>query len=400
MEQLDTNLKNQRIKLNFTLEQVVEKTRIRREIIEQIEQNDTDSISLVYLNAYKKTLNDFYYKASNNKLYLASVKSLDLDETNNTSSFQEEVLVYNRNEKTEDLNIITANFVPTKTNKDDTKNVSVKNKKDSKEKKENVHEHIVEANKDEKKQNVNIKYVKNSPINFNKKILKRTLNITIKDLLIYICGAIVIGAMIFFVFVYDTNSKGIESITITNLKDNVVDSIMPKEKDMFSYFNNDSVVLTAKCNDTASVKVEIDSKKIDDILMIPGMTHTWSAEEKIILTTTNVGGVDFYKNDTLLPILGPKGTMVQNIMITKEGVKNINPLSADNSSIPVKDLKPNQNEIVPSTFDTIKTPTPKQYTAKKKKPEPPKPIIIDFSKPTMTKPPILEKEKENKDKSN
>lgn len=403
MEKVETNLKEQRIKLSITLEQVVEKTRIRKDFIEQIELNDTDSIPLVYLNAYKKTLNDFYNKAANNQLYLSAVKSFVVDNQNiNTYSFQKEALVYNREEKKENLNIldttVTTNFEAPKLNKNNKKNIIIKNdnnidnKKNIKEKKEIIPEHIIEINKNEKPQNINKKYIKNSSINLNRKILKKTLNITIKDLLVYTCGAIIIGAMIFFVFIYDTNSKEIKNVNAINGTDNAI-SITTKENDIFSYFNNDSVVLLAKCNDSASVKVEIDNKKVYDILMAPGMNHIWSAEEKIILTTTNVGGIDFYKNDTLLPILGPKGTMVQNIIITKEGIKNVNQLSADNNYIPIKDLQPNQNEIVPSAFDTTKPLPPKQYIAKKKKEEAPKPIIIDFSKPALTKPPILENEK-------
>ncbi len=396
MEQTDNNLKKRRTLLTLTLEQVVEKTRIRKEIIEQIEQNNTDAIPLVYLSAYKKTLSDFYDKAANNKTYLAAVKNVKVTEIEksitNIPYSPKDTMVYSSEDN---QNTSTNNFETPKLLSDDKKNIPTKNKKDIenkknvKEKKETHTDYIVEVNKDEKRPIIR-KYKQNNLINFNKRIFKKTLNITIKDLMIYICGAVVIGLMIFFVFIYDTNSKEIENIYINDGEDNLSDSII-SGKDIFSYFNNDSVVLVAKCNDTASVKVEIDNKKIDDMLMTPGMTYTWSAAEKIILTTTNVGGIDFYKNDTALPMLGPKGTMVQNIVITKEGVKNINPLSSDNNPISVKDLKPNQNEIVPSTFDTIKPPPPKQYAAaKKKKEEPPKPIIIDFSKPTMTKPPILE----------
>jgi hypothetical protein len=436
MENTGQQLKQLRISLALTLEQVEEETKVRSGVIISIEDDNTASIRPIYLNAYKKTLLDFYTKASNNVSYLTSIKNISITKSVPVNKFvpNEQIQEVQNNKKNDKLNPTTENkfeksseikrsqikynnYEKDNYNTDITSSFTavpmepkdirkaVKNKEtnlnntDSQVKKnislvnvvEIVEEKLTDASSEKFKQ-------RNLFVNFNKKVFKHSLNITLRDLLIYISGGLVIATIIFFVFIYDSKieSNMKQQVKYDTIDDSII-SITSKEKDIYTYFTNDSVILTARCKDTAWVKVELDNKKIDDLLMKPGMENRWAALEKITITTSNVGGINFYKNDTLLPMLGPKGTMVQNIVLTRDGIKNINPLSSGNEVVSANELHPNQNVVIPSVIDTTKQ-KKRQYVNRKKKEEPPAPIIIDFSKPVTTKPSILDNDKKNKEK--
>ena len=406
MENIGQKLKQLRVQLALTLEQVEEETRIRTTLITDIENDNTASISLMYLNAYKKTLADFYNKALNNPNYLATVSRISISKNQSENSEIEKQSKKDTAVNQEKENNIYSNesnyksvFTAVPINPNDIKKIKEIEKVQKIVATEQILEiktptNVVEV-KSEKQIHTPRKAIKYSNLAIlNKKILKNSLNIRIKDLLIYLSGGIIFSTIIFFVFIYDSNGENTKKhqTQYDTTTDSVI-AITSTGDDIYKYFEKDSVVLIANCKDSSWIKVEVDNKKPDELIMIPGMQKIWFAADQIILTTANVGGITFYKNDTLLPTLGPKGTMVQNIVITREGIKNINPLSSGNNTVPISELNPNQNVITPSLSDTVKVQIPpRQHTPKKKKEEPVKPIFIDFSKPANTKPPILEKE--------
>ena len=159
---------------------------------------------------------------------------------------------------------------------------------------------------------------------------------------------------------------------------------------LFSYFDPiDSIVLRAKCIDSAWVKVEIDNRRTDELLMLPGTENRWAAWEKIVLSTSNIGGIVFSKNDTVLPQLGAAGTMVKNIVITREGIANATPLTTSNNPVSANELNPSQVRINPSETDTTRVKrakAPQRRRVDTVKPAP----IMDFSPPPPTRPEILE----------
>lgn len=102
------------------------------------------------------------------------------------------------------------------------------------------------------------------------------------------------------------------------------------KKNLLSYFqNNDSLVLKAVAMDTVWMRIEIDGKTSEEILMKPGMEMQWSANDHFIIDQGNAGGIKFYRNGTELQPFGTRGTVVKNIKITRNEVLNDNPWKTD-----------------------------------------------------------------------
>ena len=236
---------------------------------------------------------------------------------------------------------------------------------------------------------------------FRKKDFRQRTNSKIRDILIYVALVIFFFSIVFFVFLYDENDFNFTTImnffsnsdVITNMKKEALivtnDTVLEiKDDKLIQHFAPlDSMVLEARCKDSAWVKVEIDGKKVDELLMTRKMHNRWTAFEKIILSTSNVGRIDFYLNGNLLPRLGTKGSLVKSIVITHTGIANFAPLENHSESIPVGDLNIDQYKVI-SSADSTKNAKKKSQKGKndtlKRKP------ILDFSTPTRTKPPILE----------
>lgn len=67
----------------------------------------------------------------------------------------------------------------------------------------------------------------------------------------------------------------------------------------------------------AWVRVIVDGKPPQDMMMEPGDTRTWSAQEQFVLTFGNAGGVDLTFNGKKLPPLGTSGQVVRNYQLPR-----------------------------------------------------------------------------------
>lgn len=95
------------------------------------------------------------------------------------------------------------------------------------------------------------------------------------------------------------------------------------KKGLMDYFDGgggDSLILEAFSIDECWLKVNIDGKKEEEILMTANMKRRWGATSYFIVNQGNVGAVQFSRNGTLLEPFGTKGTVVKNVKITKEKV--------------------------------------------------------------------------------
>ena len=238
--------------------------------------------------------------------------------------------------------------------------------------------------------------IKQKKLSSNKRYFANTLNLSGRDLFVYLFLVVFLLGVIFFVFFYDESmfDNLTEKMNVTSYAEDIDDSTLITEtrrNQLFSYFEPlDSIILVARCKDTAWVKVEIDRKRTDDVLMHPGMERRWTAWERIVLNTSNIGGIAFYKNDTLLPDLGAAGAMVNNIVITREGIANATPLTTSNRPVSANELNPTQVKINSSETDTARTSVAKPAQPKRKRDTVKPPLIIDFSTPPTTRPTILE----------
>jgi hypothetical protein len=315
-----------------------------------------------------------------------TVKEKISDDTNSTATVKE----FTTNEST--VNIANKEDIQDKNHSNDNSKKENLIKENTDLTKENTEKLI----KEKKSTNPFISKVKQKNFLKPKIYFANTLNISRRDFFIYSFVVLFFAGMIFFVFFYEEDmfndfmDKTNSYIADTNDSENLT-VLDTKKSELFNYFEKiDSIVLKAKCVDTAWVKIEIDGKKTDEFLMFPGMENRWSAWEKIVLNTSNVGGIVFSKNDTTLPKFGASGSLVKNIIITHEGIANVTPLTTSNNPVSANELNPTEAKINPSGSGLAKSDTLKQ-TAKKRKSDTVKPSpIIDFSPTSPTKPTILE----------
>jgi hypothetical protein len=85
------------------------------------------------------------------------------------------------------------------------------------------------------------------------------------------------------------------------------------------------------------------------------------------------------------------GALVKNIVISRDGVSNVAPLTTGNTPVPDNELNPNITPINKSNGEAQQQPNKQPAPRKKKDTVLP---IINFSTPPVTKPSILEKKVE------
>lgn len=68
------------------------------------------------------------------------------------------------------------------------------------------------------------------------------------------------------------------------------------------------------------IQAEIDEKEIKDVLLRPGEKVLWKANNKIVMTIGNAGGIDAEIDGRPLGPFGERGEIVRNIVITSAGV--------------------------------------------------------------------------------
>jgi hypothetical protein len=86
----------------------------------------------------------------------------------------------------------------------------------------------------------------------------------------------------------------------------------------------DSLILEAKAIESAWINVVMDRKRSEQVTLEAGKTYRWAAEERITLQLGNAGGVQFRRNGIPIEPLGKSGSVVRNVLITREGLYSSN----------------------------------------------------------------------------
>ena len=441
----NNELKNKRLKLKLSIEDVSTYTKVRVPFINAIEENQQIDLPTPYINSFKKTLDDFYTSALKDSTILKELKTEKLEKNNITkqansdikqdeesNNITSEIIIddtnndiiegnegftvvdnienpinkkYSKNHKIidEDNHIDTIseiNIINDKTNKL-TVNKSLNNTS-------NIKHEYVKHNQQEQNNNKSTTISKeNTPLNVievdtqnnvhsSTKAYNKLINKKVQIAITYTIMILLLVLTVYFIFFYGKNDN-YDNIEIYSIDSNKI----TKEDDnllVLGGMSQDSIVFEAHCIDTAWIKVDIDGKKYEDLIMTHNEVRRWSAAEYILLSTSNVGNIKFYKNDTLLPNLGAPGSMIKNIRITAEGISNVRPLENGTDAVSINDINTDYNKINPSKPDTNSSNTDtkvktKKTKTKKSKEEPFIPIL-DFSTPEITKSPVLEEKKE------
>ena len=155
-----------------------------------------------------------------------------------------------------------------------------------------------------------------------KSTISRYAQANIINLLVYVAIILACGGLIYFVFFTDGSSD--QMLDPDEIADKPDTAVIQKKKDkgLLSLFEQkpDSLTLRAVAQDSSWMRIDIDGKTSEQLLLSPGMEQTWRADKYFILTLGNAGAVQFFRNDEKLKPFGKKGTVVRNIKITEDKV--------------------------------------------------------------------------------
>lgn len=270
MEEVGLILKNAREKLELSIKQVSERTKIRPHIIRFLEESNFSVLPPVYGKSFLKTYINF----------------LELDE-DSFADVIKKLSVNNHSDYSTSIQPETPGYAST-----------------ALEKLSNFKE-IFKEQKSRKFQNVNI-----------------------VNSLIYAAIIIFIFGMLYITFLSNGSDSDIaEEIEITSGQVALDTAIIePEEKGLFAIFDKpDSLILLGKATDTAWLRIDIDGKAVSEVLMLPGMERRWAAKEYFLVNQGNVGAIQFTLADKLLEPFGSRGSVVKNVKITQNEVVTQSP---------------------------------------------------------------------------
>lgn len=84
---------------------------------------------------------------------------------------------------------------------------------------------------------------------------------------------------------------------------------------------SDSLILTAVARDTVWLTVTSDGYSSSQSVLLPGEEARWSAMEKFTLSLGNAGGVTFFRNGQELEPLGKSGEAVRSVLINRTEIR-------------------------------------------------------------------------------
>jgi len=67
------------------------------------------------------------------------------------------------------------------------------------------------------------------------------------------------------------------------------------------------------------IRVQVDDGQVTEELMQAGAVREWTAARKFVLTVGNAGGLEVDLNGRRMPALGPKGAVIQRLVLPAEG---------------------------------------------------------------------------------
>ena len=289
MKEFFTKFREARKKKDLTIQDVSVETKIRPHIIEAIEKGNIDILPMVYMKAFLKTYSKFL--------------NIPFSEVENVLSEQKE-------------------------ESDDTSSDPGQPQDNEKIKQPKA----TPPPREESSNDVFKKIFQNKAVDLKK--------INYLNVVIYIVIGVVVVLALYFTFFSDSGSGVSNSGDTTgNITTITVDDTVKKKKDknLLEYFEpQDSLILTAEAKGESWIRIEPDGKRIDEVLLKPGMKRRWTADEFFILTQGNVGSVIFKRNGQKLEPFGNPGTVVKNIKITEDKVMNTNPINKNQSRSKVK----------------------------------------------------------------
>lgn len=282
MSEISKILSEAREKKGWSIEELSDRTKIRKTIIQNIEKGNFEEFQDVYLRAYIRSLAK-EMKLFDNEQFKEAYNSLTKTTTKKTKSEETKPkLVF------DDTTISTTQPIPNP--------------------KTEVSSYNPESNA--------FKLFKTKP--------KINLNFVIYTVLFLLLG------LLLFVTFYPMSTveeqipeQGV-SVTETDKK---VEEEPKKEEgnSLLQFFQkSDSLRLNAQVTDSVWITILIDNKDKVQTILIPNQSYTWSAKEQFRVTHGNAGAIKLWLEDKELEPFAPPGYIAKDVIITKNEIINPN----------------------------------------------------------------------------
>jgi len=99
------------------------------------------------------------------------------------------------------------------------------------------------------------------------------------------------------------------------------DTMMKSNRMPATFALGDSLLLEGKTTYEVWMRIYIDNEPSKEYLFGPEKVQSWKAKEKFRVSLGNAGGISFTLNGKPLGTFGKSGEVVQNVLITREGVQ-------------------------------------------------------------------------------
>ena len=93
----------------------------------------------------------------------------------------------------------------------------------------------------------------------------------------------------------------------------------PREMPSIPAQGPEGYLLRVQATSITWITVTIDGREVRDVLLQPGDTVQWRAQERYLITVGNAGGVHLTLNGQVLPPLGRPGQVLRNVPIPPSG---------------------------------------------------------------------------------
>jgi len=195
----------------------------------------------------------------------------------------------------------------------------------------------------EKKKSKNQQFF--SFLNDRYKLINRT---NLINTFIFITIIIVIIVVFYFTLFYDSTDK--KSLTNQDIQQVSNDNGIRQDTN-FQNANNAEIKLIkleARASDSVWIKMNIDDKRSEEVILMTNTARSWAAESYFIVSLSRAGAVEFWRNGVLLPPLGKPYSKINELKITKDSIiKKAYISDSARNAIRQANLRKQKQETVP-----------------------------------------------------
>ena len=151
------------------------------------------------------------------------------------------------------------------------------------------------------------------------------------NFLIYTVLFLLLGFLLFVTFYPMSNAdeqipdQGISAIDIEKKNSNETKNEDENQDNLLKFFQkSDSLRLNAQVTDSVWINILIDNKQKVQAILLPNQNYTWSAKEQFKVTHGNAGSIKLWLEDKELEPFAPPGYIAKDVIITKSEIINPN----------------------------------------------------------------------------